>query len=80
MQKTKKGDNFLSIEVFMIVCLITKQIKKFLLYKINFYPEPDIRNKINVELDSPNYPKKSYIKNQQVLNHQNLRKSLIQLI
>ena len=50
---------------FMIIHLIVGLIKKILLYKMSFFPEPYTRskNKIKIELDFSDYATKSDLKN-----------------
>ena len=49
----------------MIIHLIVGLIKKILLYKMSFFPEPYTRskNKIKTELDFSDYATKSDLKN-----------------
>ena len=49
----------------MIIHLIVGLIKKILLYKMSFFPEPYTRskNKIKIELDFSDYATKSDLKN-----------------
>ena len=55
--------------------------KKKQLYKMSYFPElyTHCKNKKKIELDLSNYIKKSDLTTQQVLIHQILPKSLIQL-
>ena len=48
----------------MIICLIVKQIKNILLYKMSYYLDPDSygRNKIKSELKLSNYAIKPDVK------------------
>ena len=48
----------------MIIHLIVRLIKKILLYKISYFPDPYVRskNKIKVELGLSNYATKSDLK------------------
>ena len=50
---------------FMIIHLIVGLIKKILLYKMSYFPEPYTRskNKIKTELDFSDYAAKSDLKN-----------------
>ena len=52
-------------------------IKKILLYKISYFPEPYTRGEKKVELDLSNYATKSDLKTQQMLIHQILLKRVI---
>ena len=59
---------------------ITGLVKEISLHKMSYYPKPNSlsKNKIKVELAlSSHAKKKSDVKKQQVLKHQNLLKTLV---
>ena len=62
-----------------VILLTAAFIKKILLYKMSYFSEPHThsKNKIEVELDLPNYATQSDLKMQQVLIQQILLKKPI---
>ena len=71
--------NLISNGKVMIIYLIVGLTKKTLLKKklVFFLPFGLSKNKIQVELDLPNYATKSDLKTQQVLIHRNLLTKMI---
>ena len=63
----------------MKIRLMAGLIKEISLYKMSYYPQPNSpsKSKIKVELYLSSYAKKSDVKKQQVVKHQNLLKTLI---
>ena len=63
----------------MMIYLSVGLIKKILLYKMSYFPEPYTCSKIEVEVEFnlSNYATKSDVKTPQSLIHQSLLKNLI---
>ena len=63
--------------VGFLINLTVGLIKKILLYKTSYFPEPYTRGEKKIELDLSNYATKSDLKTQQVSIHQILLKRVI---